>query len=58
MIELITLRVLKVNPARGLYERLGFSVIRETETHYFCKGQTWVISERYPLQAPAIGPVA
>ncbi len=33
----VTLRVLKVNPARRLYERLGFSVIRETETHYLMK---------------------
>ena len=30
----VTLQVLKVNPARGLYERLGFTVIGETETHY------------------------
>jgi len=30
----ITLQVLKVNPARKLYERLGFSVTGETETHY------------------------
>ena len=28
------LRVLKVNPARNLYERLGFYIIDETETHY------------------------
>lgn len=30
----VRLRVLKVNPARALYERLGFAVIEETETHY------------------------
>jgi len=30
----VELYVLKVNPARGLYERLGFAMIRETETHY------------------------
>jgi len=35
----VTLRVLKVNPARRLYERLGFSVIRETETRYFMKAK-------------------
>jgi ribosomal protein S18 acetylase RimI-like enzyme len=29
----VTLRVLKVNPARRLYERLGFVVAGETETH-------------------------
>jgi GNAT superfamily N-acetyltransferase len=29
----VTLRVLKVNPARRLYERLGFDVVGETETH-------------------------
>lgn len=28
------LRVLKVNPARRLYERLGFDIIDETDTHY------------------------
>jgi ribosomal protein S18 acetylase RimI-like enzyme len=31
----VTLRVLKVNPARHLYERLGFIVIKEDETHYY-----------------------
>jgi ribosomal protein S18 acetylase RimI-like enzyme len=30
----VTLRVLKVNPARALYERLGFRRVDETETHY------------------------
>ena len=30
----IELQVLKVNPARRLYERLGFQVAGETETHY------------------------
>jgi ribosomal protein S18 acetylase RimI-like enzyme len=30
----VTLRVLKVNPARRLYERLGFVVVGETETHH------------------------
>ncbi|MBN1640361.1 MAG: GNAT family N-acetyltransferase [Anaerolineae bacterium] len=29
----VRLRVLRVNPARRLYERLGFGVIDETETH-------------------------
>ena len=28
------LQVLRVNPARGLYERLGFGVYGETDTHY------------------------
>ncbi len=31
----VTLRVLKVNPARHLYERLGFIVTKEDETHYY-----------------------
>ncbi|HTD48201.1 MAG TPA: GNAT family N-acetyltransferase [bacterium] len=31
----VTLRILKVNPARSLYERLGFIVTREDETHYY-----------------------
>ena len=30
----VCLQVLKVNPARQLYESLGFSVIEETNTHY------------------------
>jgi ribosomal protein S18 acetylase RimI-like enzyme len=30
----VRLYVLKVNPAKGLYDRLGFSVIEETRTHY------------------------
>lgn len=33
----VTLQVLKVNPARRLYERLGFAVFEETETHYQMK---------------------
>ena len=30
----VGLRVLKVNPAKGLYERLGFEVVAQTGTHY------------------------
>ena len=30
----VVLQVLKVNPARRLYEPLGFNVTGETETHY------------------------
>jgi ribosomal protein S18 acetylase RimI-like enzyme len=30
----VKLQVLKVNPARGLYERLGFVCTSETATHY------------------------
>ena len=30
----VTLRVLKVNQARELYERLGFALTGETDTHY------------------------
>jgi ribosomal protein S18 acetylase RimI-like enzyme len=30
----VTLQVLKVNPARRLYERLGFTLTGETETHF------------------------
>jgi GNAT superfamily N-acetyltransferase len=33
----IRLQVLKVNPARSLYERLGFKVISESETHFVMK---------------------
>lgn len=31
----LRLKVLKVNPAKGFYERLGFTVEAETE-HFFC----------------------
>jgi ribosomal protein S18 acetylase RimI-like enzyme len=31
------LQVLKVNPARRLYERLGFRVVGETPTHYLMR---------------------
>jgi ribosomal protein S18 acetylase RimI-like enzyme len=30
----VVLEVLKVNPARRLYERLGFRVVSETDTHF------------------------
>jgi len=30
----VSLRVLRVNPARRLYERLGFKVVEETPTHF------------------------
>ena len=40
---MVECRVLKVNPARALYERLGFQVNRETETH--------VEMRRFPNQA-------
>lgn len=30
----VRLQVLKVNPARRLYERLGFTIEKSTETHY------------------------
>jgi ribosomal protein S18 acetylase RimI-like enzyme len=30
----VSLRVLKVNPARHLYERLGFVVVEETDVYY------------------------
>jgi ribosomal protein S18 acetylase RimI-like enzyme len=34
----LTLQVLKVNDrARQLYERLGFSTVEETDTHYLIK---------------------
>ena len=31
----IRLQVLKVNPAKKLYERLGFEIFDETDTHFF-----------------------
>ncbi|MBA4185763.1 MAG: GNAT family N-acetyltransferase [Acidobacteria bacterium] len=35
----VKLQVLKVNPARALYERLGFEVVGETDTHFLMKTQ-------------------
>ncbi len=31
----VTLKVLKTNPARRLYVRLGFRITQESDTHYF-----------------------
>lgn len=33
----VRLQVLKVNPARNLYEKLGFQVFGETETHFLMR---------------------
>jgi len=33
----VELQVLKVNPARRLYERLGFALTGETKTHYLVR---------------------
>jgi len=33
----VSLSVLKVNPAKSLYERMGFSTIEETDTHFIMK---------------------
>ncbi len=33
----VRLQVLKVNPARRLYERLGFKIFEETATHFVMK---------------------
>ncbi len=33
----VALQVLKINPARNLYGRLGFSIIGETETHFLMR---------------------
>jgi ribosomal protein S18 acetylase RimI-like enzyme len=36
----VTLRVLKGNPARRLYERMGFVTVEESGTHYSMKATT------------------
>jgi len=36
----VALQVLKVNPAKKLYERLGFMQIGETETHYLMRQES------------------
>ena len=33
----VRLQVLKINPAKQLYDRLGFAVIEETSTHYIMR---------------------
>jgi len=38
----VTLQVLKVNPARRLYERLGFQCTGETPTHYLMRREPLV----------------
>jgi ribosomal protein S18 acetylase RimI-like enzyme len=38
----VTLRVLKLSPARRLYERLGFVVVGETEPHYLMEAHPTV----------------
>ena len=45
----LRLKVLKVNPAKGFYERLGFSVEEETE-HFFCMQNATI-----PSSGPAYG---
>lgn len=36
----VTLKVLKTNPARVLYERLGFVITKTTDTHYLMRADT------------------
>ena len=36
----VTLKVLKTNPARVLYERLGFTITQTSDTHYFMRAVT------------------
>lgn len=45
----VRLQVLKINPARRLYERLGFAVTGETETHDLMARP---LSRATPLAAP------
>jgi ribosomal protein S18 acetylase RimI-like enzyme len=45
----VRLPVLKVNPARRLYEKLGFEVVEEMETHFLMKA-----SLNPPLRRPSV----
>jgi len=52
----VALGVLKVNPARGLYERLGFRMVAETSTHIFMRSAPLPDEKVSPLAAaPSIG---
>ncbi len=42
----VTLQVLKVNPARRLYERCGFRVSGETATHYLMRAEGPAVASR------------
>jgi ribosomal protein S18 acetylase RimI-like enzyme len=46
----VALQVLKVNPARRLYERLGFITMAETETHYQMRALPPDAASRIPRQ--------
>lgn len=41
------LQVLRVNPARQLYERLGFTVVGETPTHYLMLAPAHTLQQQY-----------
>jgi ribosomal protein S18 acetylase RimI-like enzyme len=45
----VRLSVLKVNPARGLYERLGFELSGETPTHYEMRREAGAAHGAAPL---------
>jgi ribosomal protein S18 acetylase RimI-like enzyme len=41
------LQVLRVNPARRLYERLGFAVVGETPTHYLMLAPAHTLQQQH-----------
>ncbi len=52
----VALGVLKVSPARGLYERLGFREVAETSTHLYMRSEAMPEEKVSPLAAaPSIG---
>jgi ribosomal protein S18 acetylase RimI-like enzyme len=42
----VTLQVLKINPARRLYERLGFEIVGETETHFLMRNSSRINADK------------
>jgi ribosomal protein S18 acetylase RimI-like enzyme len=51
----VTLQVLRGNPARALYERLGFEVTGETSTHYQMKWSSTPNEEKEPCPTTTNG---
>lgn len=47
----VRLNVLKVNPARALYERLGFAVVREDDVRWYMESPSGARTGSLPTEA-------